>query len=95
MWLSTQRLAEQARYREFRFGTLLIEYGLSPPTTFWTLAFRSADLVDPKDGEMVLERIFGTVMGLYLFMAAAVYLWILARARLRREKGPPPAVILR
>jgi ABC-type transport system involved in multi-copper enzyme maturation permease subunit len=75
------------------WGTLFAEYGLGPPTTLWTLTFRSADLLDTRDGEMQFARIVAALVGLHLYIALSMIMWYVARARFRALKGPPARAV--
>jgi hypothetical protein len=65
------------------WGSLVVECGLSPPTTLWVLTFRSADLVKDSDPFNATARILAAVAGLQCYLVAIAGLWLLTRARLR------------
>jgi ABC-type transport system involved in multi-copper enzyme maturation permease subunit len=65
--------------------TLFLEYGLSPPATFWTLSFRSDDLIGSPDASVPFARLLAAFAGLHCYLAGALLFWNLARGRLRRR----------
>jgi ABC-type transport system involved in multi-copper enzyme maturation permease subunit len=87
-WLSGPYVVTAGGGGSFPWDEIFVEYGLSPAGTLWALTFRSADLLDPRDGQLQLARIFAAVVGLHCYLAAAVALWFLARAGLCAAKGP-------
>jgi ABC-type transport system involved in multi-copper enzyme maturation permease subunit len=71
---------------------LLVEFGLGPPSTFWTLTFRADELLDPTRAGTQVAMIIAAIMGLHLYVAATACLWMLTLSRFRALKGPPPRV---
>jgi hypothetical protein len=63
------------------------EYGLSPPTTFWVLSFRTSDLVGVEHLANT-SQILAAVVGLHGYLAATLLLWVASRARLVKLHAP-------
>jgi ABC-type transport system involved in multi-copper enzyme maturation permease subunit len=76
--------------REWR--SFLLDYGLNPIGTLWTLSFRAEEIQQSvRDYNLVpMARILAAIAGLHLYLAGAAVLWLLSLARLRAEKGPRP-----
>src|SRR5262249_35147917 len=66
-------------------GSLLLQSGLSPPTTLWVLTFRAADLVNRNHYLGSTLRILAAVAGPHCYLAATALLWVLTRWRLRKR----------
>jgi ABC-type transport system involved in multi-copper enzyme maturation permease subunit len=79
------------RFTQEPFGNwkwLLVEYGLSPPTTLWALTFCSADLLEGKNQLTAFAKILAAVVGLHGYLVATALLWIMTRARFKVVQSP-------
>jgi ABC-type transport system involved in multi-copper enzyme maturation permease subunit len=71
------------------WGELLVDYGLSPPATLWTLAFHSGDLYKGEEPRPV-GKILAAVAGVHGYLIVTGLLWLSAMSRLNAEKGLAP-----
>jgi hypothetical protein len=73
----------------WRWASLFLDYGLTPPASIWVLTFRTADFAKDHAEESV-ACIVSALAGLHVYLMATVLLGLAARVRLRAEKGPTP-----
>jgi hypothetical protein len=68
-----------------RAAGAFVRYGLSPPVTLWTVAFRFDGFVLGDREAMSGEAVLGALAGLACYALAAWALWRMALARFRAE----------
>jgi len=71
------------------WGGLLVDYGLHPPATLWTLTYHSLDPGKPDEGQP-LPRILAALAGVHGYFILTGLLWLSACSRLNAERGPVP-----
>jgi ABC-type transport system involved in multi-copper enzyme maturation permease subunit len=76
-------------YQALNWNILLLDYGLTPPLTMWTLAFRTEDFQQVPD-VLPVARFLSAAAGLQIYLILTGILWHSAAARLRADKGPMP-----
>lgn len=74
---------------ELTWQTLLADFGLTPPMTLWTFSWRSDEFTEPRGWPMLLRLLAGLV-GVHIYLAATVVLWVSMHQRFHEDMGPKP-----
>jgi hypothetical protein len=68
---------------------LILDYGLTPPITMWTLCYNSGDLRQHPYGML---RLVAALCGLLCYVLLTVLMWVSMMHRLREARGWGTAV---